>query len=177
MKAMGVVLLMAVMVAGARAERVPIPRSLIEAAVARAVAGVNVAAIEVPAQPVAGRADPRLTVELVRVDASRRWIEARLRCEPKPVCVPFYVTAEMGPARTAVPLMVSVPPVRPPQWLVRAGGNATLVVANDRTRLTMPVKCRENGARGQRVRVEAPGGVSYEAEVTGPGQLRAESTR
>ncbi len=171
---MMVLMLLAFGAADASAERMPIPRALIEAAVARVVPGVRAQAVEVLAQASATEASPRLTVDQVKFDTSRGWMQARVRCERSEVCVPFYVAAEMPRGEVAAPVPARAGRVTPVMWLVRAGKPAMLVATGERMRLTMPVRCLENGAQGERVHVRGAGGAVYAAEVVGPGELRAE---
>lgn len=162
------------------AERVPIPRRLIDEAVERAAPGWNVTTLELPAPTSASEEQPQLMVDQVKVDASRNWLQARVHCRTTEICLPFYVRAALSPAtERALPVEG---PVRAAgmvaaghaPWLVRVGKPATLVASGERVRLTMPVECLENGAQGERVRVRSATGAIYEADVVGAGRVSGE---
>jgi hypothetical protein len=172
--ALAVTVVLAGRLAAGAAGRTTISRQAIEEAVLRAVPGVPPGTLELRGEAMATEARPQLKVDEVKFDASRQWLQARVRCRTNEICMPFYVTTTMRPEKGALTPRESALPKEPPVRLVRAGKEAMLVAASDRVRLTMPVRCLEDGEMGQRVRVRSVAGTVFAAEVVGPGQLRAE---
>ena len=87
----------------------------------------------------------------------------RLKCRSTGVCLPFYVLlhwqdpdeAKNTLRKWQIRDQSRAHGAQLPQdeMLVRSGKTATLVLASSNTRITMPVLCLQNGARGQSVRV------------------------
>ncbi len=107
-----------------------------------------------------GSGAPRLQVVSVQPQDANT-ANVRLKCSSTSVCLPFYVLLhwqDPEEATSSLPKWQKRDPSReerlaPDEMLVRSGKTATLVLASSNTRITMPVLCLQNGARGQSVRV------------------------
>jgi hypothetical protein len=125
----------------------------------------------------AARLNPRL--KLVSVEPlDGNSVKARLQCERTSICLPFYVvlrwqtrdglrdSMSSWQART----VTGKRRLQPAEMLVRSGKAATLVFEGQNMRMTLPVTCLQNGARGMRVRVISQDRKKiYLARVTGLG--------
>jgi hypothetical protein len=129
--------------------------------------------------------NPQLSV--VNVSRWRRDdLKVRLRCRSNRECLPFYVVLRNANAKKipdnllAAAQTNSVPeqkPLRKPaeKPLVRGGQRATLVLKNHDLRITIPVICLENGARGEVIRLSSPDRKQkYAGEVVAAGLLQGD---
>jgi hypothetical protein len=110
----------------------------------------------------------------------------RLKCAQNGVCLPFYVLLhwqDPGEANDTLrkwqvrkPAQVTGQHLNQEELLVRSGKIATLVLASARSRITIPVVCLQNGARGQNVRVLSKDSKKiYLAEVIAAGVVSSEA--
>jgi len=141
--------------------------------------GLHVTADQVePLSPVtAAESNPRLKAANVEpLDANTTKI--RMQCERTAVCLPFYVLIHWQDPDKALQALTRLPNDAPAKshrtraedLLVRNGKNATLIFEGPNLRMTLPVLCLQNGARGQHVRVISQDRKKiFLARVTGPG--------
>ena len=127
----------------------------------------------------AARLNPRLQVVNVEpLDGNS--VKARLQCERASICLPFYVVLRWqthdglrdSMASWQARTVTGKRRLQPKEMLVRSGKAATLVFEGQNMRMTLPVTCLQNGARGQRVRVISQDRKKiYLARVTGLGTV------
>jgi Chaperone for flagella basal body P-ring formation len=173
-------LLMGMGPAPARADqllRSPITASQITSALALSGVHVTNDQLESLSTVTAQSANPRL--KLVKIEPlDGNTAKARMECEHTNICLPFYVVVhwqEADEAKTAVAKWQNAPEKsrrqpRLAELLVRSGKSATLVYEGQNLRMTLPVLCLQNGARGQHVRVISKDRKKvYLARVIGPG--------
>jgi len=123
----------------------------------------------------AAQVNPRLKV--VKVEPfDGNSVKVRLQCERTSICLPFYVVLRwqthdgLRDSMSSWQQAAGQRRVKPEEILVRSGNSATLVFESPNMRMTLPVTCLQNGARGQRVRVISKDRKKiYMARVTGPG--------
>jgi hypothetical protein len=124
---------------------------------------------------------PRLTVRSIQPWGSQRMM-ARLECESKEQCLPFFVGLQMadgsdaqsggGSSRPATsPIPSSMTSSR--NYVVRSGAPATLQLDSERVHIRISVICLENGAAGQTIRVTGKDHrLVYSARVIDGGHLQ-----
>ena len=128
------------------------------------------------------RPDPALEIERLQ-RTSRDSVLARVRCHEAGECLPFLVVlhlvrgqdppgiAERAPA-TQGQLRTTGSPHRP-NWTVKIGQTATLVMQGRDVRATTPVICLQNGRQGESIRVSSLDRKRIMVgEIVGPGLLR-----
>jgi hypothetical protein len=149
------------------------------------------AAREIPVQPGqveflasvrSKRPEPPLEIERLQT-ASRDSVLARIHCRNAGECLPFYVVLHLSGEQdaqamigrihpTASPVRAASNPVRP-QWVVRTGQTATIVLQGENLRATTPVICLQNGRQGESIRVSSLDRKRIMVgEIIGPGLLR-----
>jgi hypothetical protein len=100
---------------------------------------------------------------------------ARLQCENASVCLPFYVLLHWqtsGAAQASLKAWGNAEETKPEpsELLVYNGKVATMIFAGEHVRITQPVLCLQNGARGQQIRVASLDRQRiWQARVTGAG--------
>ncbi|MGA8153907.1 MAG: flagella basal body P-ring formation protein FlgA [Terriglobales bacterium] len=108
----------------------------------------------------------------------------KLRCRDNQECLPFYVLVHASPAKLLnsgaggtrlqpvsdqKPLDVNASFPR----VVRGGDAATLILQDADYRISLPVVCLQDGARGQKIRVASKDHRRFfEGEVVGTGMLK-----
>jgi len=118
------------------------------------------------------------SVRIVKMtDAAGGTVRVKLRCQDNHECLPFYVLVHgvnvVVRAGSAVPGTMRVLAPGPPPNVVRGGDHAILVLETSDSRMSFPVICLQNGARGQKVRVTSPDHARfYDAEVVSAGLLK-----
>jgi hypothetical protein len=130
---------------------------------------------------VAHTASPNLIVESIEPWGEGR-MKARLGCANSEECLPFYVSIrcnQAGGERPGGALLdqsyapVSRPAPNPRSYVVRSGSRATLLLDRNHVHIRLSVICLENGAAGQRIRVESKDPKqTYVAEVVEGGVVR-----
>jgi hypothetical protein len=102
---------------------------------------------------------------VLKVRSIERWsnerVMARLECENREECLPFFVglrvnqrgAASSGNLVEGLPLFSSGPAGSSKAFAVRSGSPATLMLDSDRVHIRLSVICLENGAPGQMIRV------------------------
>jgi len=127
------------------------------------------------------RPEPALEIERLQ-RASRDSILARIHCRTPGECLPFYVVLHFSgkqdaPAMiermypVASPARAASNPVRP-NWVVRTGQRATIVLQGENLRATTSVICLQNGQRGESIRVSSLDRKRIMVgEIVGPGLL------
>jgi len=128
------------------------------------------------------RAEPVLEIEGLQT-ASRDSMLARIHCRDAGECLPFYVVLHLSAAQdkqaiieraypAASPVHAASNPVRP-QWVVRLGQRAILVLQGENLRATTSVICLQNGGKGESIRVSSLDRKrTMLGEIVGPGLLR-----
>jgi len=100
----------------------------------------------------------------------------KLRCHANGECLPFYVFVHNFTIRPGVqPVKAQQPAVETASFsqIVRGGDRATLILENANYRISMPVVCLQDGARGQKIRVASRDHRRFfEGEVIGTGMLK-----
>lgn len=122
----------------------------------------------------ATQANPKLAVTKIEsLDANTT--KVRLQCEHTDVCLPFYVLVhwpEADKAKEALSANAAHTHILLEPLMVRNGKDATLIFEGQTMRMTMPVRCLQNGVRGQHIRVISKDRKKvFLARVTGPGTL------
>jgi len=136
--------------------------------------------VSLGANVVASKPDPEMRVlgfQPAAGPGNRKTLWIRIGCSQLGVCLPFYAAVAwngdlaalpkaMRNAKTAHPDIGS-PPV------IRAGTHATLVIADDRSRVELTVVALQNGYVGQVIRVASPDRREFfRAEVAGATLLK-----
>jgi len=128
------------------------------------------------------RPEPALEIERLQT-AGRDSMLARIHCRTRGECLPFYVVlhfsgkpdVEAMIERTypaASPVRAASNPVRP-NWVVRTGQRATIVLQGENLRATTAVICLQNGRQGESIRVSSLDRQRIMVgEIVGPGLLR-----
>jgi hypothetical protein len=110
---------------------------------------------------VATKVSPALKVRSIERWSNERMM-ARLECENREECLPFFVGLRMGRGSTTAstgnlvegsPLFSSGPAGSSKAFVVRSGSPATLMLDSDRVHIRLSVICLENGSPGQVIRV------------------------
>jgi hypothetical protein len=108
---------------------------------------------------VATKVSPVLKVRSIERWSNERMM-ARLECENREECLPFFVGLRMGQRVASsgslvegAPFFSSGPAGTSKAFVVRSGSPATLMLDSDRVHIRLSVICLENGAPGQRIRV------------------------
>jgi hypothetical protein len=121
---------------------------------------------------------PTLTVQSIEPWGSHR-VKVRIACADQEECLPFYVAVRFGDENNAKPVTrysgdTSGLNAAPGQgYVVRAGSRAILLIDNGHVHVRLNVVCLENGAAGQRIRVECKDPKqTYFAKVLNGGVLR-----
>jgi len=122
----------------------------------------------------ATQANPKLTASKIEsLDANTT--KVRLQCERTDVCLPFYVLIHWPNLDKAKPVLSGTsaqPRIVLEPLMVRNGKDATLIFEGQNMRMTMPVRCLQNGVRGQHIRVISKDRKKvFLVRVTGPGTL------
>jgi hypothetical protein len=147
--------------------------------IVEALASAGISVLQIQIEILSGAASLRESarVRMVKMtQASPGTIRVKLRCQDNRECLPFYVLVHGVEGLEARALGLGVMPAvlpRPPQNVVRGGDHAILILETSDSRLSFPVICLQNGARGQTVRVTSTDHARfYEAEVVAAGLLR-----
>jgi hypothetical protein len=124
---------------------------------------------------------PTLNVESIEPWGSHR-MKVRLGCANQEQCLPFYVSVRFDQESGAKPSVALVDQAsamslrlnhEPKEFVVRAGSKATLLLDGGHVHIRLSVVCLENGAAGQKIRVECKDPKqTYVAEVVEGGILR-----
>jgi hypothetical protein len=110
---------------------------------------------------VATKASPALKVRSIERWTNERMM-ARLECENREECLPFFVGLRMGQSGAAASsgspsqgakLFDSGATGSSKAFAVRSGSPATLMLDSERVHIRLSVICLENGAPGQMIRV------------------------
>jgi hypothetical protein len=110
---------------------------------------------------VATKVSPVLKVRSIERWSNQRLI-ARLECENREECLPFFVglrvnqsdaSASSGTSLQRSPLFNSGLAGSSKAFVVRSGSPATLMLDSERVHIRLSVICLENGAPGQMIRV------------------------
>jgi len=110
---------------------------------------------------VATKVSPALKVRSIERWSNER-VMARLECENREECLPFFVglrvgqggpSASSGTSVQGSQLFSSGPVGTSKAFVVRSGSPATLMLDSDRVHIRLSVICLENGAPGQMIRV------------------------
>jgi len=100
----------------------------------------------------------------------------KLRCRDNQECLPFYVLIRGFKNTPRIQLAGDRQPVLETATLsqmIRGGDRATLILENADYRISMPVVCLQDGARGQKIRVASRDHRRFfEGEVIGTGMLK-----
>ena len=109
-------------------------------------------------------------------------MRVRMECASEQECLPFYVSVHLAPkngAVSAAKLPVQTPDANwrgsrdPNSFAVRAGSRAILLIDRGHVHIRLSVVCLENGAAGQKIRVESKDPhQTFVAEVDDSGVLR-----
>jgi len=144
--------------------------------------GISVQRVEFLASVKSSRPDPALEIERCQ-RTSRDSVLARIRCHEAGVCLPFLVILHLAPGQdpqgiaepaptTQGQLRTTGSPHRP-NWTVKIGQTATLVMQGRDVRATTPVICLQNGRQGETIRVTSLDRQRiWVGEIVGPGLLR-----
>ena len=128
------------------------------------------------------RPDPALEIERLQ-RTSRDSVLARVRCREAGVCLPFLVVLHLAAGQdqqmieerasaTGGQFRTTSNPHRP-NWTVKIGQTATLVMQGKDVRATTPVICLQNGRQGESIRVSSLDRQRiWVGEIVGPGLLR-----
>lgn len=153
-----------------------VPITSVQVASALAASGLRVTAeqVEFLTPIAASKSNPRLSSSKI-ASLNPSTTKARLQCERTDVCLPFYVLIHWPESETATQAMNNLPQARHillEPLMVHNGKDATLTFEGQHMRMTMPVRCLQNGVRGQHVRVISKDRKKvFLARVTGPGTL------
>lgn len=124
--------------------------------------------------------NPALQMESLHMDSRRQALEVRLRCVKPTACGSFLAylrvrqpgLADWNQESAARRSGVANQPASG-EVLAQAGKRATLILASDAMRISVPVICLERGVLGQRVRVlDTANHRVLTAEVQGDGILQ-----
>jgi len=124
---------------------------------------------------------PRLTVRSIQPWGSQRMM-ARLECESREQCLPFFVGLQVGTgsdgqsagtssnhATNSIPISMT----GSRNYVVRSGAPATLQLDSERVHIRISVICLESGAAGQTIRVTGKDRrLVYSARVIDGGHLQ-----
>lgn len=150
--------------------------------VAAALAGMGMpvapAQIVMVSGIVANTPNPQL-----RIDSIQRWgtrVMVRLQCESQDQCLPFFVNLRLNPgdqhpvltspAQAAVPQPAAKPA---PQFRMRVGSPATLLLDGPHMQIRVSVICLDGGATGETIRATDPDHRQvYTAQVVADGLLK-----
>jgi hypothetical protein len=153
----------------------PISRSWVVSEMVSSGVRIAPGQLELLSSVTATESNPRL--KLISVEAlDGESSKVRLQCKSSDTCLPFLVIVHWGQAgKTQNPLSLpsgrkTQPALAPEEMLVRSGKPATLVFEGAHFRVTLPVRCLQNGGQGQRVKViSTEGKRTYLGRVTGRG--------
>jgi hypothetical protein len=130
---------------------------------------------------VARSSAPRLGVESIEPWGNHR-MKVRMDCVNHEQCLPFYVSIRLkaeaatnagGSQADQGSTEASLPDRDPKAFQVRAGSKATLLIDSGHVHIRLVVVCLENGAAGQKIRVECKDPhQTYIAQVMDGGVLR-----
>ncbi len=145
-------------------KRLVIENPVIADALASAGVEIKVDQIQPLTTPLSSSPNPKLTVESVIPGSDS--LTARLRCQKTTICLPFLVTLRRDSNHESDAYSTAHPATR--TLLVRNGKKATMLLQGSAFRMTLPVICLQNGARGELVRViSADRKRIFTARVTG----------
>ena len=155
----------------AHAERSAITPVHITGALTTAGLRVTVGQVESLSPMTSAEPNPKLTATKVEaLDANTT--KVRVQCERTNVCLPFYVLVHWPEGTKQDSKNVTQPHILLEPLMVRNGKDATLIFEGQNMRMNMPVRCLQNGVRGQRIRVISKDSKKvFLARVTGPGTL------
>ena len=128
------------------------------------------------------RPDPGLEIERLQA-TSRDFVLARVRCREAGECLPFLVVLHLTARQYSRAILQPLPPAQGqlrttgnphrPNWMVKTGQTATLVMQGKDVRATTPVICLQNGRRGESIRVSSLDRKRIMVgEIVGSGLLR-----
>jgi hypothetical protein len=137
--------------------RYPISAEQVAATVNRTGMQITTSQVTLLSEVVATTAAPQLSVRSIAPWGSQR-IMARLECESRDQCLPFFVAIQTGDSAAAaaviLPKTKSPAPVPAAKaYAVKSGSPAILELEGERVHIRIAVVCLENGALGQTVRV------------------------
>ena len=174
----GLVLAAAVLPAAAAPGRYAISAEQIAATVSQYGIAIAPDHVELLSGVVATTTAPRLSVRSVHSWGSER-LMARLECESRAECLPFFVGLEVARgsgAAAAAQGKNTVPSTltpAPKESVLRKGSPATLQLDGERVHIRISVICLENGAPGQIIRVTGKDHrLVYSAQVLAGGLLQ-----
>lgn len=157
------------------AHRFPLSMGQIADALASAGLVVNVSQVEFLSTVNAASEQARLQVVNTASRAGGNTV-VKLRCLDNHECLPFYVMVHASTTMSSVPPDSGKTPVIEDTSfprVVRGGDFATLILESADYRISVPVICLQNGARGQTIRVASRDHRRFfEGEVIGSGMLR-----
>jgi len=167
--------------AAAAPDRTSITAAQVAAAISAAAMVVSPEQVTLLTEVVSKSNSPTLTIQSIESWGSHR-IKVRLGCADQEECLPFYVAVhfdnESG-VQTAVahsdePSTANSRTSQSSQtFVVRAGSRAILLIDGGHVHVRLNVVCLENGAAGQRIRVECKDPKqTYIAKVVNGGVLR-----
>jgi len=138
--------------------------------------------VELLAPVKSSRSDPTLAIERLQ-RTSRDSVLARIRCHEASECLPFLVVLHLAGGQDLQAIAESVPATQShsgttsnlyrPNWTVKIGQTATLVLQGKDVRATTPVICLQNGRQGETIRVTSLDRQRiWVGEIVGPSLLR-----
>lgn len=148
--------------AAAAPARASITAEQVAAAISASAMAVSPEQVTLLTEVVSKSNSPELTVQSIESWGSHR-IKVRLGCADHEDCLPFYVAvhfdSESGghpaAAHTEEPSSVDSRASQGSQaFVLRAGSRAILLIDGGHVHVRLNVVCLENGAAGQRIRVE-----------------------
>ena len=150
----------------------PISRSWVVSEMVSSGLRIAPGQLELLSSVTATESNPRL--KLISVEAlDGESSKVRLQCKSSDTCLPFLVIVHWGETQNALSLpsgRKTQPALAPEEMLVLSGKPATLVFEGAHFRVTLPVRCLQNGGQGQRVKViSTEGKKTYLGRVTGRG--------
>jgi hypothetical protein len=164
----------------------PITAEQVAAAISGTGMSVSPEQVTLLSNVVAKSGTPRLDVESIEPWGNHR-MKVRLDCANHDQCLPFYVSVQLDavrlnqnasdPSAAALSNQQSSTDAGqnhdPKAFLVRAGSRATLLIDTGHVHIRLSVVCLENGAAGQKIRVECKDPrQTYVARVVDGGVLR-----
>lgn len=125
---------------------------------------------------------PELEIEHLQA-TGRGSVLARIRCREAGVCLPFLVVLHLTARQHPEAILERLPATKVqflpagnqhrPNWMVKTGQTATLVMQGKDVRATTPVICLQNGRRGESIRVSSLDRKrTMVGEIVGPGLLQ-----
>jgi hypothetical protein len=148
--------------AAAASGHVSITADQVAAAISASAMAVSPEQVTLLTEVVSKTNAPALKVQSIEPWGSHR-IKVRIACADQEECLPFYVAVHFAEDNGAKPVTrissetssLNSPAGQSPQTdVVRAGSRAILLIDNGHVHVRLNVVCLENGAAGQRIRVE-----------------------